>query len=50
MYTAIHPDYLNQESIRSALDRKGARGFSFAYSDENKPGRETVGKDVGLSE
>lgn len=48
MYTAIHPDYLNQESIRSALDRKGARGFSFAYSD--KPGRETVGKDVGLSE
>ena len=51
MFTAIRSSYLYLESLKNAsLDHKEEWSFAFVCSDKNKLERNTVVKDVGLSE
>lgn len=51
MFTAIRSSYLYLESLKNAsLDHKEEWSFGFVCSDKNKLERNTVVKDVGLSE
>lgn len=51
MFTAIRSSYLYQENLQNAaLNYKEEWGFGFVCSDENELVKNTVVKDVGLSE
>ena len=51
MLTTIRSSYLYLESLKSAaLYYKNEWGFGFVCSDKNKLERNTVVKDVGISE